>query len=119
MTVFENIRGALYFDPLLKMAIRSCIRVLRISTKGWAAAEEADSSYDAGEWSGPAWADNWQQEEDRVVKMVARLFDISHSQLGIAWQTWDHNEGDCEMDALIASGAMTYDAAMLDPHSQR
>ena len=121
MTVFENIDGRIGYPVILKIAVRTCNRVLNISTEGWAEGELCDHHFDAGEWSGLAWDDIWQDEEARVIRLVARRFDISHIQLGEAFMCWGYNEANCEMDALIAGSTIEHehDAAMMDPEANR
>ncbi len=101
MTIFENISGGVGYHATLKIAIRTCIRILNISTAGWNEIELCDRQVDAGEYSGPAWGDIWQDEEARVIRLVALRFDISHIQLGEALMCWNGNEADCEMDAMF------------------
>ena len=73
-------------------ACRAVARLLTIHTEGWAEAEHADGHWDAGEWSGPAWADNWQQADEHCVKVVAERFGLEDAYL----QNCVH-EYDCEL----------------------
>jgi ferritin-like protein len=59
-----------------KAAVRAFTRLLDVRTEGWDEAESADRSYDAGEWSGPAWADNWQRVEHECHREIALRFDL-------------------------------------------
>ncbi len=66
-------------------AIRAFDRVISNSTEGWNEVEAADAHWDAGEWSGPAWARAWEAEVIRVTDMVADRFQICPDDLGSNW----------------------------------
>lgn len=57
-------------------ACRAFSRLLAVHTEGWLEAEGCDSHYDGGEWSGPAWADNWQEAEEHCYRLIADRFDL-------------------------------------------
>lgn len=55
-------------------AVRSFHRLYAIRTEGWDEAEGCDRHFDGGEWSGPAWAKNWEDEYKRTAQHIAERF---------------------------------------------
>ena len=58
-------------------ACRAFDRIYASKTEGWEEAEYADAHWDGGEWSGPAWADNWQRVEEECYAIVGERFGMS------------------------------------------
>ena len=73
-------------------AIRAFDKLYLVSTEGWAEMEGCDAHWDGGEWSGPAWAENWENEHDRVMSIVAERFGISAVDLALAYEQHHHAE---------------------------
>ena len=120
MTDFTYCRGGIGYNPKTSSAIRSIQKLLSITTEGWSEMEAADAHFDGGEWSGPAWGDNWQEEEERVIKVVAHHFGLSPSALGESFHNWQYNESDCYVDSVIHYDPnLTYDAALMNPEANR
>lgn len=109
MTIFEMENGRFVHSSMLKMAIRACVRLLDLNSEGWEEAEAADAQWDGGEWSGPAHANMHQEEEERVVKLVACRFDISAFQLGEALMGWQYTENDCYLESVLNNTKERYD----------
>jgi len=73
-------------------AVRAFERFIGISTDGWAEAEGADAHWDGGEWSGPAWTDNWENEHHRVAGIVAARFGMTVEDLLIYIECKENDE---------------------------
>ena len=54
--------------------------------------EACDRSYDAGEWSGPAWGKIYEETEQRHANLVARAFGITPDEVWYAAQDLEHGE---------------------------
>ena len=67
-------------------ACRAVARLVAVKTEGWAEAEYADAHWDAGEWSGPAWADNWQRADEEATKTVAERFGLERRSPNSAYR---------------------------------
>lgn len=93
-------------------ACRAANKLLGITTEGWDEAEGCDRHYDGGEWSGPAWADNWQNEERRVTEVVAARFELDANYLAVCLMDYDNSQ-------MEFHPAFNYDAAMMDPEANR
>ncbi len=68
---------------LTKRELRACRafnRLLSDRTEGWAEAEACDRHYDGGEWSGPAWGDNWQEAHERCHQIIAERFEFPSAE---------------------------------------
>ena len=86
----------------MKRAIRAALRLLSITTEGWAEGEACDRHFDGGEWSGPAWSENWAVEEERVIELVALRFGYMPRAVSDAIAWWRTFELDYWMDAVVA-----------------
>ena len=53
--------------------------------------EECDRHYDAGEWSGKAYADLYEKTEERIAEQTANNFGVQLVDLEIAVYEEDHN----------------------------
>lgn len=84
-----------------KTAVRAVFKFLSISTRGWAYAESCDRTYDAGEWSGSAWADNWENEQKRVIDVVAARFEVPNYRLAEWVSVWPRVEEECFMATIL------------------
>jgi hypothetical protein len=62
-------------------AVRAYNKVWGPLARSMSEAEECDAHFDGGEWSGPAWGRIWEEQEDRVRKLVAERFGITPQQL--------------------------------------
>ena len=60
----------------MKKAARAYRRLLERRTQGWYDYQTMDAGFDAGEWSGPAWADNWQRACERTEADIAKAFCV-------------------------------------------
>lgn len=89
----------------LRHAVRAAFRLLSITTEGWHEYEAVDRHWDGGEWSGPAWADNYEREHDRVTRLVAERFSLSPDDLDTAMFIWENEESHRYMRAMIEGGA--------------
>lgn len=98
-----------------KAACRAVDNLLNRTTAGWAEMEHADRHYDGGEWSGPAWGNNWQAEEKRVIALVARHFGFTSPRLVDAYYYWEHLEEEYFWDR----NGRVYDATLMDPEANR
>ena len=74
-------------------AVRAFNKLLSITTEGWDEMEGCDRHYDGGEWSGPAWAKNWENEYDRVGKLVSGRFGIPEETLANAYYFYEFGGG--------------------------
>lgn len=83
-------------------AVRAFDRIIAQTTAGWDEMESADAHWDAGEWSGPAWAKNWTDEIDRVVKLVAFRFGLWEKDLNAAIEQRCYDQFNAERAALEA-----------------
>lgn len=61
-------------------ACRAFARLHDVHTEGWAEAEHADSHWDGGEWSGPAWGDNWQRADEHCCRLIADRFELPSAE---------------------------------------
>lgn len=80
-------------------AVRSFFRLYAIRTKGWDEMEGCDRHYDGGEWSGPAWAKNWEDEYVRTAEHIAERFKIDLAELYNWIEKWQHSESHYYQDA--------------------
>jgi len=83
-----------------KYIVRAYNRILAQRTEGWEEAEACDSQYDAGEWSGPAWGDNWQRVESEVAEYVAERFGVPVGAVEFAVIEADYEREACFYRAL-------------------
>lgn len=57
-------------------ACRAHARLMAVKTRGWDEAEAADAHWDAGEWSSPAWAQQWQDVEEACNIIISDYFEL-------------------------------------------
>ena len=69
----------------MKKAIRAYERLLEQRTRGWDEMEAADRHWDGGEFSGPAWARNYEQMQLDTAYDVAKRFGLRGDDLLDAW----------------------------------
>jgi len=69
-----------------RIATRACVRVFDNLTDGWERDEACDRHYDAGEWSGPAWAQNWEQAAAQACQLVSERFEMDAEHLRTLWE---------------------------------
>ena len=81
---------------LSRHALRACRALAKLidlnSIPDWVYV--AETSYDAGEWSGPALAEVQQEIETEATELVAIRFGYLPKQLGIAFTYYQHTEFD-------------------------
>jgi hypothetical protein len=82
-------------------AVRSFFRLYAIRTKGWDEMEGCDSHYDGGEWSGPAWAKNWEDEYVRTAEHIAERFNFDLTELYNWIEKWQYSESHYYQDAMM------------------
>lgn len=61
-------------------ACRALARLLAIHTEGWHEIEACDRHFDGGEWSGSAWADNWQSADEHCCQIIADRFGFPSAE---------------------------------------
>ena len=96
-----NVSGPDVNDVWNLTAVRSYLRLFAIRTEGWWEAEGCDRQYDDGEWSGPAWAKNWEDAEHTTVDHVAERFDVDACDLYDWIQFYVNQQMHLEMDAMM------------------
>lgn len=96
-----NVSGPDIDDVWNLTAVRSYFRLFAIRTEGWDEAEGCDRHYDAGEWSGPAWAENWEEMERRTVRYTAERFGVNACDLYDWIQFYVNQSMHLEMDAMM------------------
>jgi hypothetical protein len=57
---------------------RAFWKLMYTSTEGWYEDEMEDRHFDGGKWSGTAWQENWDNEEDRICKIIADRFEMDY-----------------------------------------
>jgi len=96
-----------------KQLVKAFNRVLAQRTEGWEEAEACDAQFDAGEWSGPAWGDVWQQVDQEVTEYVAARFNVPPGRVEFAVLEAEHVQQACFFEALDMRSGPT---AMGCPH---
>lgn len=86
-----------------RTAARAYFRLLHQRTRGWDEMEGVDRHFDGGEWSGPAWADNWQREQRRTAEFVADRFDLPVEAVERAAFIMENVQSDNFMQAFFAN----------------
>lgn len=81
-------------------AVRALNKFLTISTEGWDEAQSADSKYDGGEFSLPAWGVLWEKEIDRAIAIVARRFRMPIADLGYAFEMSIYHNEQCFRESI-------------------
>ena len=84
-----------------KQAARAYRRLLAQRTDGWDEAEAVDAHWDGGEFSGPAWADNWLTAECVAISETAAQFGLTDDQLCDAIEWMDSQEAQRFYDSVI------------------
>lgn len=64
-------------------------------------AAACDAHYDAGEWSGPAYAELQEIEDSRIICLVATRFNMDRLVLATDINSAMHNENECWYEANI------------------
>lgn len=92
-----------HITRLQYQAVRACEKLLAISTATWGEGEACDAHFDGGEWSGPAWAENWDTEIGRVANLVASRFGLDGERLRTTWEYHaPYDEEGRQQDAMLA-----------------
>jgi hypothetical protein len=83
--------------PLSREQLQACRayeRLLAARTEGWDEMEACDRHWDGGEWSGPAWGDNWQRAEEYCERVIAERFELGtgESVMQMMWCYWNEQE---------------------------
>lgn len=85
-------------------AVRSFHRLYAIRTEGWHEGEMCDRHFDGGEWSGPAWAKNYEEEHMRTVKHIAERFGVDEEKLHEWIENMQYYESNKWQDAMMKRG---------------
>lgn len=92
-----------HITRLQYQAVRACEKLLAISTATWGQGEACDAHFDGGEWSGPAWANNWDTEIGRVANLVASRFGLDGERLRTTWEYHaPYDQEGRQQDAMLA-----------------
>jgi hypothetical protein len=67
-----------------QQAVRAFNRVFTPIMRDMSMAEACDAHFDGGEWSGPAWAEMYDDERNRVLTLVAWRFGLTAPDLNNA-----------------------------------
>lgn len=84
-------------------------KLLAKRTAGWALAEHLDAGFDGGEWSGPAWGEQWEVAQDKAISDVAK-------RVGMSFEELEHEFLSLENEY---PHHLPFDAAMLCAESER
>ena len=85
----------------MKHAIKSFIRLYGEGYAELCEYEYCDRSYDAGEWSGPAWDKIYEDRCERIMKLVADKFRIHPLELAEAIDHYERNAEENFRESLI------------------
>lgn len=73
-------------------AVRAFNRIIAPKFNSLEEAEQYDAHWDGGEWSGPAWANIYEDVWKDTLKLVAERFDITVAELddSVHADSWLH-----------------------------
>lgn len=84
----------------MRAAVRAFHRLMRLITAQHEEASRLDAGFDGGEFSGPAHARMYEDDEDRIAALVAKRFGFEYDELNEAISYTDHLTYTRQCDAI-------------------